>query len=859
VSKLSATSIRSFLLKRTFLYSALGFLVLFFVTHHAFNKSVERSAVEVAERVAKQTFNSMYLVMSQGWNRQQLNDFISQMETDNNYSDLKVKLYRGDLVNQKFGFMQSPEQTEIHKQVLASGEAQLQIEDQVLSYYYPLRAKEVCTNCHTNIEEGDTLGMIEVTQKMDRSFFNAQKELLLTLILVSPLPLLLAFFATRQISSGVNRSITDLAERIESIESVSDLERFKQDKGSISFKELQVILSQVSSLASKLKDIAVDKELLEFEIRLLEKFVITSEVVKDWREYVSYLMVDINKVMNVYTMFSIFKVDNEVFDLEIFWFQPPSAKTKELMEQAIMRRLEHDDSIFAMGGVNLRHNVVNEYADEIELDQESVELQTKSLLVETPKIGGIVGIGVHSDTIQDATKVLVLESILSTLLNVVGSVRAIYKYTKDLEYYATRDPLTGLYNQRMFWELLDYELDRSDRHAYKTALLLLDLDNFKSINDGYGHSWGDKLLADFADYLQKSLGKEAIIARYGGDEFVIVVPEADAADASAVAELVLTTIRNHSLYYDSNTNLKLTGSLGMGIYPDHAKNKKDLFMFVDNLMYRAKSLGKDQIALPDENELVDIFKEMSDKTVLVTQAIENRELIPAFQPIVCSGDGSIHAVEVLSRIQLPDNKLMSANEFIEIAESIGKVHLLDYIVMDKAFKQVKETGYDGKVFINLSPRSIVISDFIPTIRKLAEDHEIAPETVVFEITERDTVKNIAVLESFVLNLKDQGFQLAIDDFGSGFSSFHYLKHLPIDYVKIEGEFIANMANDARDMAFVNSISQLSQELNVETVAEFVESEEVLKLVAEAGITFAQGYHIGKPTLELIEVIQTNLQ
>ncbi|WP_297310479.1 bifunctional diguanylate cyclase/phosphodiesterase [Neptuniibacter sp.] len=843
-------------MQRTFIYSVLGFLVLVSVTHYAFTKSVAQNASAMAERVAKQTFNSMYLVMSQGWSREQLEQFVHQMEKDNRDSDLRVTIFRGDLVTKKFGEMASPAMSDTHREVLSSGESQLVTNEDSVSYFYALNAKEVCTHCHTNVEDGDTLGMIEVTQELDHSLLNANKELILTLILVSPLPLLLAFFATRQISSRINSSIENLATSIESIESISDLSRLEQGKERLAFRELQQIFGQVRALSSKLNDIAVDKELLEFEIRLLEKFVITSEVVRDWREYVSYLMIDINKVMKVYTMFSIFKVENEVFDLEIFWLQPPTKRTRELMEQAIMKRLEQDNSPFAFGDVNLRHNLVDEYGPELELDEKSVELQTKSLLVETPKIGGIVGIGVHSDTIQDTTKLLVLESILSTLLNVVGSVRAIYKYTKDLEYYATRDPLTNLYNQRMFWELLDYELDRADRHDYKVALLLLDLDNFKAINDGYGHSWGDKLLADFSAALQRALGKDAIIARYGGDEFVIVLPESDAAHAAQVAETVLLTSRNHALYYDSNTFLKLTGSLGMGIYPDHAQNKKDLFMFVDNLMYRAKNSGKDQIALPDENELVDIFKEMSDKTVLVTQAIERRELIPAFQPIVNSRDGEIHAVEVLSRIKLSGDRLMSASEFIEIAESIGKVHQLDYIVMDKAFEQVQATGYDGMIFINLSPRSIIISDFIPTIRKLAEDHRINAEKVVFEITERDTVKNISVLESFVMNLKDQGFKLAIDDFGSGFSSFHYLKHLPIDYVKIEGEFIANMANDARDMAFVNSISHLSQELNVETVAEFVESEEVLNLVEKAGITYAQGFHVGKPTPDLEAILNT---
>ncbi len=854
VDKRSATSIRSFLLQRTFFFSALGFLVLVLVTHFAFTNSVEKNASMIAERVAKQTFNSMYLVMSQGWNRQQLETFIKQLEKDNQSSDLSVRIFRGALVTEKFGEMDSPAMSDIHREVLDTGVSQFVSRKDSISYFYALNAKEVCTNCHTNVEDGRPLGMIEVTQELDRSLLSANRELILTLLLVSPLPLLLAFLATRQITFRIDNSIEYLAERIDSIESIADLPLIEQDKGKLGFKELEKIFDQVKVLSLKLNDIAVDKDLLEFEIRLLEKFVITSEVVRDWREHVNNLMVDINRVMSVYTMFSVFKVEDEVFDLEVFWLQPPTDNTRNLMEKAILKRLETEKGNVAFGDVNLNHNIVDDYAEPLDLDEKTVELQTKSLLVDTPKIGGIVGIGVHSQTIQDSTKLLVLESILSTLLNVVGSVRAIYKYTKDLEYYATRDPLTNLYNQRMFWELLDYELDRAERHKYQVALLLLDLDNFKAINDGYGHSWGDKLLAEFSETLQETLGNEAVVARYGGDEFVIVLPESSAAQASLVAEKVINAIRNHKLVYDTKTELKLTASLGMGIYPDHAANKKDLFMFVDNLMYRAKHSGKDQIALPDENELVDYFKEMSDKTILVTRAIERKELIPAFQPIVDASSGEIRAVEVLSRIQQSDDTLMSAGEFIEIAESIGKVHLLDYIVMEKAFAQVKETGYDGLVFINLSPRSIVIGEFMKTITQIVADQGIDKQKVVFEITERDTVKNISLLERFVMELKNQGFKLAIDDFGSGFSSFHYLKHLPIDFVKIEGEFIANMANDSRDMAFVNSIARLSQELNVETVAEFVENQEVMDLVSKAGITHAQGYHVGRPIPDLRKML-----
>ncbi|MFC6669909.1 GGDEF domain-containing protein [Marinobacterium aestuariivivens] len=185
-----------------------------------------------------------------------------------------------------------------------------------------------------------------------------------------------------------------------------------------------------------------------------------------------------------------------------------------------------------------------------------------------------------------------LESILSTLLNVVGSVKAIYKYTRDLEYYATRDPLTNLYNQRMFWELLEYELDRCERHGYKVALLMLDLDNFKAINDGYGHACGDQLLTELSAVLQQQLRTGDVLARYGGDEFVVILPEASLEVAAETSERILAATQDFGMQRDNGVTVRVTSSIGVGLYPDHARNRKDLFMFVDNLMYRSKSLER---------------------------------------------------------------------------------------------------------------------------------------------------------------------------------------------------------------------------------------------------------------------------
>lgn len=848
------TTIKRYLLNRTLLFSVIGFLLLLLVANQAYQSSIRENARQVAASVAENTFNSMYLIMSQGWTRDQLESFLAQLEAGSAGGSFHIGLYRGELVNERFGNIEQPTPDAALQQALHSGDIAAFDRGEHLRYLYPLNASENCLACHTNARLGDTLGVIEVGQDLSPQLGLANRNLLYYLLLLSPLPLLFAFWAVRRVSLHINDSVQHLSRSIEQVETLSDLSRMGEARRQFRFEEMNNIFGQVEQLADKLRNIAVDKDLLEFEIRLLEKFVITSEVVRDWREYVNVLMLDINRVLDIYTMFSIFKVDDELFDLEIFWLRPPSPRTRDMMERAVLARLRARDSFFSHSEFKLHHNMVQGGGEAvIELDARDIELQTKSLLVETPKIGGIVGIGVQADIVKDKTKVLVLESILSTLLNVVGSVKAIYKYTRDLEYYATRDPLTNLYNQRMFWELLEYELDRSRRHGYPVAMLLLDLDNFKSVNDGYGHASGDRLLTELSLLLKQQLGNGDVLARYGGDEFVIVLPEANLEQAGRVSERVLKALDGFVMEHEGGA-LKTTCSIGVGIYPDHADNAKELFMFVDNLMYRAKAQGKNRVSLPKEQDVADIFRDMSEKTQLVNQAIEQRTLLPVFQPILPLVEGEPGAVEVLSRIRLADDSLMNAGEFIEIAESMGKVHLLDYIVMEKAFAQVRDTGYRGLLFINLSPRAVLVNDFLARVNALVVQYAMSPERVVFEITERDTVKSMALLEKFIRALKDAGFLLAIDDFGSGFSSFHYLKHLPIDFVKIEGEFIANMANDSRDMAFVSSITQLARQLEVKTVAEYVETEEVLALVRATGIDYAQGYHIGRPTPELASVM-----
>ena len=720
-----------------------------------------------------------------------------------------------------------------------------------IRYIYPLKARSECLRCHINAQLGNVLGVIEVKQPLSPLIGRAESDLLLPLLLIAPLPFMVALGVALMLNRRINRSLALLQDNIDAVNHVSDLTGIEMRHVDLGFSELNELFVKVEQLAKKLRSVAVDKELLEFEIRLLEKFVITSEVVRDWREYVGYLMSDINKVIHAYTLFSIFKVDDELFDLEVFWIGPPAESTRLQMETAVRHILRQSSYFSDVTTVTINHNIAQPDGPEITLNEAEIELQTKTLFVDTPKIGGIVGIGVHAGLKRDEMRMLVIESILSTLLNVVGSVKAIYKYTKDLEFYATRDPLTNLYNQRLFWEMLGYEVNRAERHGYQFGVLVIDLDNFKAINDSYGHAFGDKFLQEFADRIHGALRTGDVLARYGGDEFVVVLPETGHDEAYAVAERIISNGNALMLESPDLTPVKATVSIGIAIYPDHAGEPKDLFLFADNMMYKAKNGGKNRIGFPSETDVVEVFRSIGEKSIIIANAIEEKRVVPFFQPILNLENNTIEAYEVLSRIQLEDDRILGAHEFIEIAEKTGMIHRLDYIVMEKAFQKVNEVGYKGQLFVNLSPRALVLNEFIHEVKRLTATYRIKPGQIVFEITERDTVKNMSLLERFVNDLKLEGFGLAIDDFGSGFSSFHYLKRFPIDYLKIEGDFIVNMVNDARDRAFVHSIANLAKELGIKALAEFVENAEVLDHIRLAGIPYAQGYHIGHPNRELL--------
>lgn len=837
--------IRTFILA-TSAAVALGFFgVSYYTLGSVLEQTVRDNARESSNTLAQVTFASMYQVMSTGWRRAQAEQFIASVSEAAQGTPTVLRIYRGPLVEKDYGKIDQPAFDAGIEAAFAGGKTIVESPEGGVRYLMPLVTGERCLRCHEAPEVGDVLGVIEVKQDFAPLLEQSRRDFLYWMAGLTPLLMLLATVAVWRVSNRIERSVDGVSQAVTEVNAVADLKNLHFDRHDPGFDEFERLFAHLGELVRKLHDVAVDKDVLRFEIGLLEKFVITSEVVRDWGEYISRLLSEINKVMPTHVLFSVFQVDDEVFDLEIFWFEMPSEATRVMVERHV-RNVIYAERFSELAQVSLHHHFPSvRNGRELVFDEKEVALHTKTLIVDHPKIGGIVGIGVNVDAVNDDTLRLVMDSILSTMLNVVGSVKAIHKYTRDMEYYATRDPLTDLYNRRVFWELFEYEVARAQRHNYQFALLMIDLDNFKLVNDNYGHSVGDRYLQGIAHAIRGILRPGDIFARYGGDEFVLLLPDTQLQAAGGVAQRLLESVNAMQIAADDGATISGSASIGLAVYPLHADNAKDLFLFADNMMYKAKQAGKQQVGVPTEEEVAEVFRDMTATTVQVVNAVNEGRIVPFFQPILQLDGNRVVAFEVLSRLSL-DGQHVEAGRFIEYAEKAGVIHRLDLMVMERALRTAAEMKFDGHIFLNLSPRALALSDFLKTLKQTVADCGVRPEQIVFEITERDTVKNIVVLERLVSELKLEGFKLAIDDFGSGFSSFQYLRRFPVDFLKIEGDFVANILENQKDRAFVQTIWKLAADLGIKVIAEHVEDERVLDELRAIGVGYAQGYYIGRP-------------
>ena len=437
------------------------------------------------------------------------------------------------------------------------------------------------------------------------------------------------------------------------------------------------------------------------------------------------------------------------------------------------------------------------------------------------------------------------------VLGIRGTARDItdqHLATERIEHLAMHDPLTDLPNRHSLQSHVENTLGLGG----VGALLFIDIDHFKYVNDNFGHRNGDQLIVGVGSVLRgvtRACGGE--LYRLGGDEFAIHLPESLRKQASETAEAALDAIRHYRFQASEHKIVSnLSASCGIALYPFHGSDVPGLFSNVDIAMYQAKELGRNRWAIFDQasDSLRSTHKRIHWAKRL-RDALDDDRLALFAQPVVRLRDEKAVHHEILVRLLDDDGGFVQPSSFIELAESLSLVQEIDLQVVEKLLlfmQQHNQLGKKLRYFVNLSRVSIADERWVKRLISLLKTSVVDPSQLVFEITETAAMSDIDVTLTFIKRLKEMGCRFALDDFGAGFSSFYYLKRFEVDYLKIDGSFIRDLATDEGSRLFVRALNDVANGLSKQVVAEWIESPDALKLLKEMGAQYGQGYLFGKP-------------
>lgn len=444
--------------------------------------------------------------------------------------------------------------------------------------------------------------------------------------------------------------------------------------------------------------------------------------------------------------------------------------------------------------------------------------------------------------------------------NALGVVIVLHDVTENrsmarqLSYQSTHDALTGLLNRREFETRLSHALESAQSEGEQHAICHLDIDRFKIINDACCHEAGDNLLRTIAGLLPRYLRESDALARLGSDEFGLLLKNCPLRDAVGIAEKILSAIHAHRFESDGGT-FDITASIGIASIDGQSENSTSVMGAADLACYVAKDLGRNRIHVYEsgDQELMRRHSEMRWVS-RITEAIDKDRFVLYYQDIcpVVAGSDDVQHFEILVRMLGDDGNVVMPGEFLPAAERYNLIGLLDRWVIRNSLEWYAEncpgcSAVDSVIMaINISGASIADDSLLDYIKSELERVEVPAAAVCFEITETAAIANLDAAKLFIHDLHKLGCRFALDDFGSGLSSFAYLKTLPVDYLKIDGGFVRDMVTDPVDFAMVSSMHQLGKAMGIRTIAEFVENDKVIDKLAEIGVDYAQGYAIGLP-------------
>jgi diguanylate cyclase (GGDEF)-like protein len=447
-----------------------------------------------------------------------------------------------------------------------------------------------------------------------------------------------------------------------------------------------------------------------------------------------------------------------------------------------------------------------------------------------------------------------IESVLAKLdpqdRKVVSEALAQAERTEaQLRYIADHDSLTGLLDRRRFRAELDQYVSFSARYGGQGAVMIIDIDGLKAVNDAHGHHAGDNLIRLIAAIMRERVRTTDIVARLSGDEFAVLMPQADTAGALQLGEDLRAQVAESAVPVPGAESATI--SVGITMFGGEREvGAEAVLLAADQAMYQAKADGRDQIALfQDPREPRRQMQRRQTTTARIRDALTHDRLSLHTQPIRSLASGGIERYELLLRMTGENGELLPAASFIQAAERSGMVQELDRWVVVRALELLASREREGSpvsLHVNLSGASVADLSVLEFIERRLDEGEADPARCTFEITETARVHDYEAAGGFADRLTEFGCQVAIDDYGAGFGPFHYLKQIPFDLIKIDGSFIRDMPNSDADQLTVQAIVQIARGLGKTTIAEFVQDDVTAQMLREYGVDMAQGYHLGRP-------------
>ncbi|HVO55093.1 MAG TPA: EAL domain-containing protein [Solirubrobacterales bacterium] len=455
----------------------------------------------------------------------------------------------------------------------------------------------------------------------------------------------------------------------------------------------------------------------------------------------------------------------------------------------------------------------------------------------------------HQPENRDPALQAVLEKLEPADRMVVeGALEEARKTEADLRFLADHDPLTGLLNRRSFRARLDRNVSFTARYGGQGAVMIIDIDGLKEVNDRLGHQPGDNLIRRVATLLRERVRATDIVARLSGDEFAVLMPQTDTAGAVQLGEDLRAEVADG---FPAESELGgTTISVGISIFGKGGSGAEAVLVAADQAMYRAKEEGRNRIALFEEPEAGTLDPRRGQTTsARIRDALTQDRLALATQPIHDLASGVIARYELLLRMAGEGGELLPARSFIEVAERTGMIQELDRWVIGRALDILAErerVGDPVSLHVNLSGASLTDVSVLDFIERCLDEGGVDPSRFTFEITQSARVEDYEAAAGFADRLTEFGCEVAIDDYGAGFGPFHYLKSIPFDVIKIDGSFVREMPRNDADQLTVQAIVGIARGLGKRTIAEFVEDEDTTTLLREYGVDMAQGFHLGRP-------------